>query len=158
MNIINYQNNFQEKIQNKSQIYRYVLNDYQDTQILNIPNKLFEFADLRKLTPLRKDNLAVYDFLYIDMFSENDAILHPREMMDAWNLFDDICESLQISNGLFKKLSDNNRSLHQKLVFQSDVFSECTRPIHGWEANTFSTLKELMSEGLKLFYSVNKKQ
>ncbi len=133
----------------------YLINDGELLTSFADIDALLEFTTEKELTPVLIGELTVYDFIYIRKYSNSDGVgLVPRDALNAWDLFDDVCDSLKITYGTYKNLSDSNRGLHQNLVFGSGVFNE--EPLPNWECDSEEALKEIMGHGLKLYRKHNK--
>lgn len=118
-------------------------------------NDLIRFSQENDLDPMHVDSLIFYDFDYIDLFSNGENILVRAEaLMNAWNLMDDAVESLGLDCE-FKSISDENRHLHQKLLFETDVFGEGSGKKQCWDAEEISTIKNIMREGLRLMLTAS---
>lgn len=116
-------------------------------------NMLLNYVTKNQISLVNRDSVIHYDFDYVvDFCQASNAILKkPRELMDCWNLLDDIGESSCDIWFFFNKMSKSVRGLHEKLLFSSDIYLEKNEVNIAFNEHDIKELKKLLTLGMKLF-------
>ncbi|RDH41918.1 hypothetical protein [Zooshikella ganghwensis] len=105
-----------------------------------------------KLLPFHEDELGVFNFDVIDKFIKNNGKTDfSREVLDCWDLFDDIGENNTKYWADYWKKSEELRDLHEKLFFEIDVFNSGDIVKSCWDSSDLLLVKDLLEFGLMLF-------
>ncbi len=116
-------------------------------------DSLVSFSKANGLTPLYTDQCDEYNLIEIGKFLSDSSVLYEmqEELMNFWNLLDDIGERNSDKWSEFSLLSESIRHLHQRLLFESDVLSTGDSKKYEWSDDEISTLQKLFDSGLNLF-------
>ena len=107
---------------------------------------------------VRDQKLAVYDFEYVTRFSDSSyqSRFNAAELMDCWNLFDDLDKFEISSRLLYIEYSNEIRYLHERLLFETDVFSDGDFMHQEWPIEDHNKLRKVMKPGLANYKNVIK--
>lgn len=121
--------------------------DKQHYLVFNHIDELISYAQKQNIAIEHSEGITVYDFDHLRKFLSDDpkAPENPDELMECWNLFDDMNNFDSLAWRKFSALSQQNRVLHEKLLFGSKVFGE--HKAQKWDINELSSLRDILEIG-----------